>query len=191
MGRDGDAVRVPLADNLARRLRTLILTRLCRNVAIEAMSIEHPCRHHDSGRGRGGKDDAASSGSGPTTLFVLKRTNCHVESLSSGAGRMPTLEVILRASSVVLFSSKSATLVTVLIDDGAQSVTASAAREELARAEQRIWGDDPDKPSYGDPDEDRAHLGIPPSRKSRATWRRTGLPPMVLVPLSCRQWTMV
>ena len=105
---DGDAARVALADYLAKRLHTLILPHERGNVAIETMDIGCLCCRHDGWRGRGGKDDASGGGSGPTTPFVLKRTNCSVLSLSSGAGQTLTLEVILHASSVVASSSESA-----------------------------------------------------------------------------------
>ena len=137
-------VRVALTDYLARKLHKLIMTRVHGNVAIEATNVGHPRCRHSSGWGRGGEDNAGGRRLGPTTLFVLERTNCRVSLSSSGAGRMPTLEVILRTSSVVASSSKSAAPATAPVDDGIRSVAASAAREELARADQRIWGDDPD-----------------------------------------------
>ncbi len=121
-----------------------IMTRMRSNIAIEAMSVRRPHHRHGSGRGRGGKDDAGGGGLVPTTPFVFERTDCRASSSSSGAGRMPTLEVILRASSVVASSSKSAALATVPVNDGVRSVAASDAPEELARAEQRIWGDNLD-----------------------------------------------
>ena len=65
-------------------------------------------------------------------------------SLLSGAGRALTQEVLLRASFVIALSSESAALATVPINDGVQPATASANRERLARAEQRIWGDNLD-----------------------------------------------
>ena len=137
-GRDGDAVRVVLTDYLTRRLHTLIMTRVRGNLAIEATSVRRPRCRRGGGRGRGGEDNASSGRLGPTTLVVLERTNCRVSLLLLGAGRMPTLEVILHASSVVVSSSKSAAPATAPIDDDVRSVAASAARKELARAEQRI-----------------------------------------------------
>ena len=116
-GRDGDAVRVALADYLTRRLRTFLMNCVRNNVAIEATSVGRPCCCHVGGRGRGGKDNAGGGGLGPITLFILERTNCHVLSLSLGAGRMPTLEVILRASSVVVSSSKPAALATAPVNN--------------------------------------------------------------------------
>ena len=104
---------------------------------------------------------------------------------------MPMLEVILRASSVVASSSESVAPGTVPVDDGVRSVAASAAREELARADRRIWGDDLDALHA------EIRMRIPPisesspSRVSGATRRRMGPPPMTLVPSSRRQWTMV
>ena len=137
-GRDGDAVRVVLTDYLTRRLHTLIMTRVRGNVAIEATSVRRPCRCRGGGRGREGEDNAGGGGLGPTTLVVLERTNCRVSLLLLGAGQMPTLEVILYASSVVVSSSKSAAPATAPIDDDVRSVAASAARKELARVEKRI-----------------------------------------------------
>ena len=116
-GRDRDAVRVALADYLARRLRMSIMTRMRSNIAIEAMSVRRPHHRHGSGRGRGGKDDAGGGGLVPTTPFVFERTDCRASSSSSGAGRMPTLEVILRASSVVVSSSKPAALATAPVNN--------------------------------------------------------------------------
>ena len=184
-------MRVPLADYFARRLRMSIMTRVRGDVAIEVTSVGRPCCCRSGGRGGGDKDNAGGGRLGPTTPFVLKRTNCRVLSSLLGAGRMLTLEVILRASSVVASSSKSATRATAPVDDGVQSVAASAAREELARAEQRIWGDNPDALCT------EIRMRIPPisesspSRVSGATRQRTGLPPMALVPSSRRQRTMV
>ena len=66
-GRDGDTVKVTLADYLARRLRTLIMTRVRGNVAIEVMSVGRSCCCCGGGRGIGqgqfwrqriGSDDA-------------------------------------------------------------------------------------------------------------------------------------
>jgi hypothetical protein len=189
-GRDGDAVRVPRADYLTRRLRTSIRTHVRGDVAIEATSVGRPRCRRGSGRERGGEDDAGGGGLGLTTQFVLERTDCRVSLLLSGVGRMQTLEVILCASSVVTSSSKSAAPATTPVNDGVRSVAASATREELVRAEQRIWGDDPGALHM------EIRLRIPPisesspSRVSGSTRRRTGLPPMVLVPSSRRQWTM-
>ena len=75
---------------------------------------------------------------GLMTPFVLKRTDCRMLSLLSGAGWALTLEVLLHASSIVALSSESAAPATAPFDNGIQSATASANREELARAEQRI-----------------------------------------------------
>ena len=184
-------MRVPLADYLARRLRTSIMTCMRGNATIEAMSVGRPRRHHGGSRERGGKDNAGGGGLGPTTPIVLERTNCHVSLSSLGVGQMPTLEVILRATSVVASSSKSAAPATALVNDGVRSVSASATQEELARTEQWIWGDD----------SDTLHAEIqlrilpisesPPSRVSGATRRRTGPPPMALLPSSRHQRTMV
>ena len=129
-GRDGEAVRVVLADYLTRRLRTSILTRVRGNVAIMAMSVGRPCHCRGGGRGRGGEDNAGGGGLGPMTPFVLKKTNCRVSSLLLGVGQMPTLEVILHTSSVIASSSKSAAPMTAPVDNGVQSVATSAAREE-------------------------------------------------------------
>ena len=77
------------------------------------------------------------------------------------------------------------------INNGVQSVAVSAAREKLARAGQRIWGDDPDALRT------EIWMRIPPisesspSRVRRARRQQTGLPPMALVPSSHRQRTMV
>ncbi len=77
------------------------------------------------------------------------------------------------------------------VDNGVRSVAAFAAREELARAEQRIWGDDPDTLRT------EIRMRIPPisefspSQVSGAMRRRMGPPPMALVPSSRRQRTMV
>ena len=85
-GRDNDAMRSALADYLSRRLHTSIMTHMCGNVAIKVTSIRHPRCCHGGGRGSGGKNDASgSSRLGPTTLFVLERTNCHVLLLALGA----------------------------------------------------------------------------------------------------------
>ena len=79
------------------------------------------------------------------TPFNLERTNCCVLLLSlSEVGRALTQEVLLRASFVVVLSSESATPATAPVNDGVQSATTSADREKLARAEQRIWGDNLD-----------------------------------------------
>ena len=100
--------------------------------------------------GGGGEDNAAGGGSGPMTPFDLERTKCCVSSLSSssssssGAGRALTQEVLLRASFVVALSSESATPATAPINDGVQSAATSTNREKLARAEQRIWGNNLD-----------------------------------------------
>ncbi len=83
-GRDGDAVRVALADYLARRLRTSIMTCVRGDIAIEAMSVGRPRRRHDGGRGRGGEDNAGRGGLGPMTPFVLERTDCHVSCRRQG-----------------------------------------------------------------------------------------------------------
>ena len=53
-------------------------------------------------------------------------------------------EVLLRASFIVALSSESATPATAPVNDGIQSAVASANWEKLARAEQRIWGDNLD-----------------------------------------------
>jgi hypothetical protein len=184
-------VRVALVDYLARRLRTLIMTHVRGDVAIKATSVGRPRRHRSGGRGRGGEDNAGGGRLGPTTPFVLERTDCRVSSSSWGAGRMLTLEVILRASSVVASSSESAAPATAPVDDGIRSVAPSAAREELARAERMIWGDNLDALRT------EILMRIPPisesspSRMSGATRRRTRLLPMALVPSSRRQRTMV
>ena len=158
----------------------LLITHVRGNVAIEATSIRRSCRCRGGDRERGGKANAGSGGLGPTTPFVLERTDCRVSSLLSGAGRMPTLEVILRASSVVASSSNSAAPATAPVNDSVQSIAASAAWVELARAERRIWGDDPDALRT----EIRMRI-LPisessPSRVSGATRRQTGPPPMAL-----------
>ena len=190
-GRDGDAVRVALADYLARRLHTSIMTCVRGNITIEMTSIGRPCHCPGGGRGRGGKDNAGGGGLGLMTPFVLERTNCRVSLMSSGAGQMPMLEVILRASSVVASSSESAAPATAPVDDGVRSVAVSAAREDLTKAEQRIWGDDPDALRR------EIWMRIPPisesslSQVSGATRRRTEPLLMVLVPSSRRQRTMV
>ena len=143
------------------------------------------------GRGRGDKDNAGCGGLGPTTPFVLERNGCRVLLSSLGAGRMPMLEVILRASSVVASSSESAAPATAPFDDGVQSVALSAAWEELARAERRIWGDDPDALCT------EIWMRIPPISESSPSWvsgatrRRMGPPPMALIPSSRHQRTMV
>ena len=173
-GRDRDTVRVLLLDYLARRLRMLIMTRVRGNVAIEGTSVRRPRRRRGGRRERGGKDDTGGGGLGSTTPFVLERINCRVLLSSSGAGRIPTLEVILRASSVGTSSSKSAAPETAPVNKGVRSVDMSAAREELARAEQRIWGDDPDALHT------EIRLRIPPISESSPSWvsgatrRRTG-----------------
>jgi hypothetical protein len=161
------------------------------NVAIKATSIGRPCCRHGGGRGRGGEDNASSGGLGPTTPFVLERTNCHVLSSSLGVGRMLTLEVILHASSIIVSSSESAALATTPVDNSVRSVAASAAQEELARAEQMIWGDNPDALRTEIWMRSPPISESSPSRVSGATRRRTGPPPMALVPSSCRQRTMV
>jgi hypothetical protein len=137
-------VRVALADYLVRRLLTLILPRVHGSVAIEVMGIRrhHHCR--GGGRGRGGKDNADGGGLGLTTPFVLDRTNCHVPLSLLVAGRTPMLEVLLCISSAVPSSSKSAAPATAPSNDGIQSAVVSAVGEELARAEQRVWGDGSD-----------------------------------------------
>ena len=128
---------------------------------------------------------------GLMTPFVLERTNCRVSLMSSGAGQMPMLEVILRASSVVASSSESAAPATAPVDDGVRSIAVSAAREDLTKAEQRIWGDDPDALRR------EIWMRIPPisesslSQVSGTTRRRTEPLLMVLVPSSRRQRTMV
>ena len=137
-GGNREVARVLLADYLVRRLHTLILPRMHDNVSIKAMAIGRHCRCCGGGRGRGGDDDACGGRLSPTTPFALERTSCCVSSLLSGAGQMPTLEVIPYASSVVLLSSKSAAPVTVPADGGIRSAGTSAAWEELTRAEQRI-----------------------------------------------------
>ena len=101
----------------------LILPRVHGDVAIEVMGVSR-----GSKRGRGGEDDASSGGSGPTTPFVLKNTDCRVSSLSLEAGQMLMLEVLLCASYVITLSSKSAAPVTAPVDDGVQSATASVTR---------------------------------------------------------------
>ncbi len=63
-------------------------------------------------------------------------------SLSLGAGQMLTLEVLLRASSLIALSSESAALATAPVDKSVQSAAASADWEELPRAE-RGWGSHP------------------------------------------------
>ncbi len=90
-GRDGDVVRVALADYLSGRLCTSIMTRVRGNIAIEAMNIGRPCCRRGGGRGRGGEDNAGGGGLGPTTTFVLERTDCRVSLSSSGVGWMPML----------------------------------------------------------------------------------------------------
>ena len=102
---------------------------------------------------------------------------------------MPTLEVLLRASSVVVLSSESAAPVTAPGNNGVQSAAASANQEELVRAERRIWGDDLDAfcPTM--------RMGIPPvslsspSGASGTAWRRTGPSPMALVLTRCHHTT--
>ena len=108
----GDVARVAVPNYLARRLHTLILSHVCGNVTIEEMGVGRHPRHHGGGRERGGKDDAGGGGSGPTLPIILTRTDCHVLALLLGVGQMPTLEVLLRSSSVVALSSKSAALAT-------------------------------------------------------------------------------
>ena len=104
---------------------------------------------------------------------------------------MLMLEVILRTSSIVVSFSESASPATAPVNDGVRSVAVSAAREELARAERRIWGNDPDSLRT------EIRMRIPPvsesspSRVSGTTWRRMGPPPMALVASSRRQRTMV
>ncbi len=139
-GRDRYAVRVALADYLARRLHTSIMTLMRGNVAIEATSAGRPrcCRGH--GRGRGGKDNASGGGLGPTRPFVLERTDCHVSSSSSGAGRMPTLVVILRASSVVVSSSESVVPATFLRVQIGRSADRLAVLNLFFRANSREIG---------------------------------------------------
>jgi hypothetical protein len=80
------------------------------------------------------------------TPFNLERTNCCVlsSSSSSEAGRALTQEVLLRASFIIALSSESAAPATTSVNDGVQSTAASTDREKLARAEQRIWGDNLD-----------------------------------------------
>ena len=75
---------------------------------------------------RGGEGDAGGGGSGPTTPFDLKRTNCCMLSslLLSWVGRALTHEVLLRASFVVALS----------VNDGVQSAAVFINREKLARA---------------------------------------------------------
>ena len=146
---------------------------------------------YGSGRGKGGEDYATGGGLGPTTPFNLKRTNCRVLLSLLGAGLTPMLEVLLRAFSIIALSFESAALAAGPVDNGIQSAAASANREELGRAEQRIWGDNPDalRPPM--------QMGIPsvlassPFRVSGAAWQWTGPPPMALVLTSCCQWTMV
>jgi hypothetical protein len=46
---------------LARRLRTLIMTRVCGNVAIEVTSVGRPCCHRGGGRGRGARTRPAAA----------------------------------------------------------------------------------------------------------------------------------
>ena len=117
-GRDGDAMKVALADYLARRLRTLILTCVRDNVAINLINIGRPCPCHGGSRGRWVEDDAGGSRLDPMTPFILKRTGCRVSSLSLGVGRMPKLEMILRASSVIASYFKSAAPATMPANDG-------------------------------------------------------------------------
>ena len=62
----------------------------------------------------------------------------------SEAGRALTQEVLLRASFVVALFFESAAPATTPVNNGVQSAAASANREMLARAEQRIWGDNLD-----------------------------------------------
>ena len=94
-------------------------------------------------------------------------------------------------SSIVASSSESATPATARIDDGILSAATSTAQKELARAQRRIWGDNPDTlhppMRMGTP----PILASSPSRASGATWQQTGLPLMALVRASCRQRTMV
>ena len=116
------------------------------------------------GGGGGDEDDAGSGRPGPTTPFILKRTDCHVSLSLSGAGRMQMLEVLLHASSLVVLSSESATPATVPVNNGIQSAAASANREELARAKggAKDMGGRPGHPSSADADGDLARLGILP-----------------------------
>ncbi len=152
-GRDGNAVRIALADYLARRLHTSIMTRVRGNVAIKATIVGHPCRCRGGGRGRGARTMPAATD--------WERTSCRVLLLSSRVGQMPTLEVILRASSVVASSLESATPATVPIYNGIQSVAASATRG-AGEGRAKDMGGQPKRSLYGDPDEDPTHLRILP-----------------------------
>ena len=60
-GRDGNAVRIALADYLARRLHTSIMTRVRGNVAIKATSVGRSHRRHGGGRGRGARTMPAAA----------------------------------------------------------------------------------------------------------------------------------
>ena len=190
-GGDRDVARIALVDYLARRLRTLILPRVRGNVAIKVMGIRRNCCCRSGGTGRGGKGNDGGGKSGQRHRLSLRGPAAACHCCCRGLGRTPTLEVILHASSVVTLSSKSAAQVTACVDNGIRSAAASAAGEELARAEQKIWGDNPA------PHCPPMRMGIPPilafssSQASGAARWRTGLPPMALVPASCRQQTMV
>ena len=148
-------------------------------------------RCHGGGSERGDKVNAGGGRLGPTTPFVLNRTNCRVSLSLLGAGRTSMLEVLLCASFVVALSSESAAPATTPVNVGVKSAAASADQEELARIEQRICGDDPEALCLP------MGMGIPnvsassPSLVSRAIRRQMGPPPMALVSLSRHQRTKV